>query len=326
MLEKLPIFGGTTAKSDGAFWIPNNPVLQQRQLADPRDDAIRYMVRLSYPHLYNAKDSRFGRGANEYNTIVAFYDNASDAIEELVEMEALKVVQLLAPDGDYFPDYYALLPENKRPRGRVLVCDVTGFPERVYHANSNAGNGAELARQLRAAFDRNKIKSFTNHAVQRLIKNSKEEIIGVEGNDTVNHKTLRVRARRSVVVGSGGFTHNVSLCNNFLRGPIFGGCAAPGSTGDFVNIGQAAGAALGNMNQAWWAQQIVEMALKSRSTPTGIWTTPGNSVIQVNRYGQRIVNEKNGVQRTHTGPFRMGSGACRVQESGAVHGLRSAYC
>ncbi|TBR10801.1 MAG: FAD-binding protein [Rugosibacter sp.] len=183
-----------------------------------------------------------------------------------------------------------------------------------------------MVRQLRAAFDRDKIKSFTNHAVQRLIKNSKEEIIGVEVNDTINHKTLRVRARRSVVVGSGGFTHNVSLCNNFLRGPIFGGCAAPGSTGDFVNIGQAAGAALGNMNQAWWAQQIVEMALKSRSTPTGIWTTPGNSVIQVNRYGQRIVNEKNGVQRTHTGPFRMGSGACRVQESGAVHGLRSAVC
>ncbi|TAJ23034.1 MAG: hypothetical protein EPO60_00625, partial [Rugosibacter sp.] len=115
------------AKSDGAFWIPNNPVLQQHQLADPRDDAIRYMVRLSYPHLYNAKDSRFGIGANEYNIIAAFHDNASDAIKELVEMGTLKVVQLLAPDGDYFPDYYALLPENKRlrgPRGCVLVCDV----------------------------------------------------------------------------------------------------------------------------------------------------------------------------------------------------------
>lgn len=291
MLEKLPVFGGTTIKSEGVFWIPNNPLLKQRQVADPRDDAIRYMVRLSYPQVYNAKDSRFGIGENEYNTIAAFYDNASDAVQGLVDMGALKIGSCMAWDGDYFPDYYALLPENKVPRGRALFADVTGFPERAYHLGGG-GNGAELIRQLRAAFDRYKIKSFASHAVQRLIKNGKGEVVGVEVNDMANQKLLRIRARKSVIFGSGGYTQNISHCNNFLRGPIFGGCAAPGSTGDFVNIGEAAGAALGNMNNAWWVQQVVEMALKNRSTPTGVWSSPGDSMIQVNRYGQRVVNEK----------------------------------
>ncbi|MCK9989787.1 MAG: 3-oxosteroid 1-dehydrogenase [Rugosibacter sp.] len=291
MLEKLPIFGGTTAKSDGVFWIPNNPLLKQRQVSDPRDDAIRYMIHLSYPHRYNPKDPRYGVEENEYNLIAAFYDNASDTVKELVEMGALKIGSFIAPDGDFFPDYYALFAENKVPRGRGLFADVTGFPERAYHLGGG-GNGAELIRQLRAAFDRFKIKSFSSHAVQRLIKNGKGEVIGVDVTDTANQKPLRIRARKGVIFGSGGFTHNLSHCNNFLRGPIFGGCATPGSTGDFVNIGEAAGAALGNMNHAWWAQTPVEMALKNRSTPAGIWTTPGDSAIQVDRYGRRVLNEK----------------------------------
>ncbi|MGH8517647.1 MAG: FAD-binding protein, partial [Panacagrimonas sp.] len=71
-----------------------------------------------------------------------------------------------------------------------------------------------------------------------------------------------------------------------------GGCAAPGSTGDFVHIATRAGAVLGNMNNAWWGQIPVEVALKTRSVPVDVWSTPGDSMIQVNRYGRRFVNEK----------------------------------
>lgn len=291
MLEKLPIFGGTTAKSDGVFWIPNNPLLKQRGIADPRDDALRYMVRTAYPHLYNPKEAQLGIGQVEYKNIVAFYDNASDAVRELVEMGALKIVPWMSWDSDYFPDYYALLQENKTPRGRGLVCDVAGFPERAYHPGGG-GNGAELIRQLRSVFDKVKIKSLSSHAVQRLMKNAKGEVCGVEVVNLVEQVTLRIRARKAVIFGSGGFTQNVEHCQSFLRGPIFGGCAGSGSTGDFVNIGQSVGAALGNMNNAWWVQAPLEMALKSRSTPAGVWCTPGDSMIQVDRFGRRVMNEK----------------------------------
>ena len=39
-------------------------------------------------------------------------------------------------------------------------------------------------------------------------------------------------------------------------------------------------------------QAPLEMALKSRSTPAGVWCTPGDSMIQVDRFGRRVMNEK----------------------------------
>src|SRR5580704_17704387 len=56
MLEKALIFGGTTAKSGGTFWIPNNHLMRQQGITDTRDDLIRYLARISYPTLYNPKD------------------------------------------------------------------------------------------------------------------------------------------------------------------------------------------------------------------------------------------------------------------------------
>lgn len=46
------------------------------------------------------------------------------------------------------------------------------------------------------------------------------------------------------------------------------------------------------MNHAWWAQIVLEQALQSPSVPTDVWITPGDSVIQVNKYGKRVANEK----------------------------------
>ena len=103
---------------------------------------------------------------------------------------------------------------------------------------------------------------------------------------------VRFGARRAVIFCSGGFTHNPELARSFLKGHIWGGCAAPGSTGDFIAIAQRAGAQLGNMGNAWWGQIPVELALKTPSVPADIWQTPGDSMIQVNRHGRRFVNEK----------------------------------
>ena len=55
------------------------------------------------------------------------------------------------------------------------------------------------------------------------------------------------RARKGVVFATGGFTHDAKLSREHLRGHIWGGCAAPGSTGDFVHIATRAGAVLGKI-------------------------------------------------------------------------------
>ncbi|HLU37130.1 MAG TPA: FAD-binding protein, partial [Thermomicrobiales bacterium] len=53
MLEKGALIGGTTIVSGGGAWFPNNSRMQEDGIEDPREDAIKYMARYSYPHLYN---------------------------------------------------------------------------------------------------------------------------------------------------------------------------------------------------------------------------------------------------------------------------------
>ncbi|MEQ1575995.1 MAG: FAD-binding protein, partial [Vicinamibacterales bacterium] len=117
------------------------------------------------------------------------------------------------------------------------------------------------------------------------------EVIGIEAT-TDGNKTVTFRARKGVIFATGGFTANPELCLNYLRGPIFGGCAAATNQGDFVYIGQAIGAQLANMSNAWWGPCILEHALASRTVPMAYFSTQGDSMIQVNCEGKRCGDEK----------------------------------
>ncbi len=290
MLEKMPFYGGTTAKSGGVFWIPNNPYLTSQGVVDDRIDALRYMVRCAYPHRYDVSLPLLGISQHEFDLIAAFYDNGKKVVETLTASAGLKIMPWLAWDGHPFPDYYANLPENKVHRGRSLVCDVSGHPDRIIWPQGG-GSGESMLWQLKQKFSSLPIKSFLEHSVLGLTRNSSGVINGVVV-DTGGDKPINVHARKAVIFCSGGFAHNPELAANFLRGHIWGACAAPGSTGDFVPIAMGAGAALGNMNNAWWGQVPVEVALKTRSVAADIWSTPGDSMMQVNRYGRRFANEK----------------------------------
>ncbi len=53
--EKGPVPGGTTACSGGVAHIYANSVMQAAGIADPRDDALAYMARVSYPGAYDPR-------------------------------------------------------------------------------------------------------------------------------------------------------------------------------------------------------------------------------------------------------------------------------
>ncbi len=283
VLEKAAIYGGTTAKSGAGYWIPNNYVMRAKGLQDPREDCLRYLARTAFPTLYRPRDSRLGLPENDYELLTAFYDNASPTLDALRTMGALDGhVGWVNEQGEVWPDYYAHLDENKAKRGRTL------FPARP---DGSRGNGGYFARLMRDAIEKRKIPILLSHRATRLVMNAKSEVVGIEATNTEG-RTVAIRARKGVVFGSGGFTANADMCRNFLRGPIFGGCTVPTGEGDFVHIGSAAGATLGNMNHAWWWPVILEQALQFRSTPGGISQPGGDSMIQVNRFGRRVVNEK----------------------------------
>ncbi len=277
VLEKAGQLGGTTRKAAFWYWVPNNAAMRAAGIKDPKKDFIRYVARLSRPEIYDAKAPRFGVPEWEYSQYEAIYDNASTATELLSDKGALEYRHC-----DFVPDYWAELPEDKAPKGRVLL------PK---GARESMSDGGEVAvRTMSTVAKRDGVDIRTGHRVQRVIRNTAGEVIGVEA-DTANGKK-RFFARKAVVFCSGGFTHNVELRKNYLSAAIYGGCAARSNEGDFVYIASTVGAQLRNMNYAWMCPIVFEKAMARDPNLIGTFSPSGDSMIYVNKEGRRVANEK----------------------------------
>jgi succinate dehydrogenase/fumarate reductase flavoprotein subunit len=284
VLERAALIGGTTLKSGGEYWIPNNPVMQSRGLTDPRDDALKYMVRLAYPSLYDPTAPLLGVPQLQHDLIATFYDRGAEMVNYMAKVGAFQ--SKIQPSLGYSaqpdisdPDYHADLPEDKAPYGRGLNA-----------IGSGSGGGSNLVLNMQTWVKKHGVPVLYNHRVVGVFRNSNGQVVGVQV--AVGSKTLAIRAKKAVIFGSGGFTQDPSKALNFLRGPIWGGCGVPTNTGDFVDIGIALGARLGNMNHAFWVQNLVEQALQYSSVPAEVWIPYGDSMVYVNKYGHRITNEK----------------------------------
>ncbi|MGB6540276.1 MAG: FAD-dependent oxidoreductase [Xanthobacteraceae bacterium] len=278
VLEKASQLGGTTRKAAFWYWVPNNAAMRAAGTKDPKKDCIRYMARLARPEAYDAKAPKFGMTEWEYSQYEAIYDNASIATELLRKKGALEYRHC-----DFVPDYWAELPEDKAPKGRVLL------PK---DARETMSDGGEVAiRTMSAAAKSDGIDIRSGHRVQRVIRNRAGEIIGVEA-DTAKGKKVRFFARKGVVFCTGGFTHDLDLRKNYLSAPIYGGCAARTNEGDFVYVASAVGAQLRNMNYAWMCPIVFEKAIAKDPGLSGTFSPSGDSMIYVSKEGRRVANEK----------------------------------
>jgi hypothetical protein len=281
IIEKAASFGGTARKSAGVYWVPHNSFVRGGKGEPSRDAALRALARYSYPQLYDAGSPTLGLPTNEYELIEAVYEAGAPAVEKLAAMGALISAPASKRSGP-MPDYVDDERSDKTPLDRRL---------RPMKPDGTLGSGDEMVRQVRAAVDRYRIPVLTEHRARRLIVNANGEVVGVEVTrpDTT---TLRVRGRRGVLFATGGFTHNPDLVRSFQTGPLYGGCAVPTNEGDFVYMAAGIGARLGHMQSAWYAELVLEQALRWRSTPDDVFMPPGDSMIIVNRLGRRVVNEK----------------------------------
>lgn len=276
ILEKSGEVGGTMKKSAAWYWIPNNSMMRAAGVEDDKREALRYMARLSRPQAYNPDDERLGMSEWEFSMMEAFYDNASTANDTLAEMGAIKPMY-----GPNIPDYHSEIPEDTVPYGRTL------FPEAP---DGNPGKGPEMTRQFYAEVQRRDIPALFRHAAETVVVDDAGAVVGLVVYADGERKTFR--ARQAVIFASGGFTHDRELRQNFLQAPIMGGCAAQTNEGDFVRIATDLGAPLRNMNFAWMASMPLEIWLQGSPYTSGVFAIPGDSMIFVNKYGRRVVNEK----------------------------------
>jgi 3-oxosteroid 1-dehydrogenase len=112
----------------------------------------------------------------------------------------------------------------------------------------------------------------------------------VTGVDVTRHgRPAVMRAGRGVVLAAGGIERNEQMRRRYQREPIGTEwtTGAGGNTGDAIAAGEAAGAALDLMDDAWWGPSIPlsggpYFCLAERSLP---------GCLLVNGAGQRFVNE-----------------------------------
>ncbi|MFA5708826.1 FAD-dependent oxidoreductase [Mycolicibacterium sp.] len=278
MCEKADAPGGTTARSGGGMWIPNNFHLRAQGIVDDRDRMLRYMARSAHPTKYRPQDPAFGLTDREFELIECFFDHASEVVDELVGDGVLDMW------GHDFPDYYSDLPECV-PWGHQLAPTLPTDWQR-----GDPGGGELVATQLRTAAEERGAETVLRCRVVDLVRNADGEVIGVQAHR--RRETLLIGARQGVVFGSGGFVHDAQMASDWLRGPIFGGAGERTCTGDFVGIAMRSGAQLSSMTHAWWTQLVVEQALHHRVTSRDVFYAYGDAMLMVNRFGKRVLNEK----------------------------------
>lgn len=282
MFEKGDNVGGTTARSGGGFWIPLNKWQAKAGYKDSRDDALRYMARYSYPNLYNPDIKGYGVPEREFTLLEAHVDNGHKMAADFDDWDALKSIMEVNWTGEGQVDYQDHLPENKGIRGRSIY--PRGEDGKIVIS------GAELIAQMKKWAEENGVEIVTNAEVVGILKDDSGRVNGLEV--VLDGEVKVFYGSKGVIFGSGGYSHNSEYMLQFQRGPHYGGCSVPTNTGDFIRLAGSIGARIGNTAGAFRAQSMIEAYLDNPGGSSNIFYLPGDSMLLVNKYGERIVDEK----------------------------------
>jgi succinate dehydrogenase/fumarate reductase flavoprotein subunit len=307
--EKSALIGGTTSMSGGIIWMPNNHLQEAAGKRDSRADALAYLDALSL-------------GQIDSDLAATFVDVGPEMLRWVHEHTPCEF-HLVPEYPDYHPEHPGGKPDGGRSvdNGLFAFTELGGWADRIRNqrganpvmlvetplggatstppadviAARLAGreNGMGLAlvgALLRGLLDRGIEPVLEAKAEHLVVEHG--EVVGVVLSTPAGETT--VRARRGVVIATGGFEWNEELCRTFLRGPMTAPAGSPENTGDGLVMAMEAGARLGNMRNAWWVPV-------TRAPGGEVWGAPRVSLVllertrprslMVNREGRRFCNE-----------------------------------
>lgn len=322
ILEKTGLAGGTTARSGGVMWIPNNPFMRRDGVEDSPELAAAYL-----------------------DSVVGDRDDQPGATRErrlAYIREAPRMVEFLVAQGieldriAYWPDYYDDRPGGSA-QGRTVVAkvfDVTqlgdwadklrpsflplagpldemmmiphfkhswkakGTMLKIGVKNALAkltgrklvGAGASLQGRMLQAALRNEVEIRLDTPVKELVVEN-DAVVGVVTER--DGKAWRIGARLGVLVNAGGFSRNQQMRDQYQPGTSEKWTNTnPGDTGEMIQEMMRRSAAIAQMDAFVGYQSTLPPGSEIQDVKPGVQNmTAAPHCILVDQGGLRYMNE-----------------------------------
>lgn len=325
VVEKAPHFGGSTARSGGGVWVPDNHILRRAGAGDSSEQGRAYLTYLVDGVVEPERQRAFLEHGPRMLEMVCrntplefawvrgycdYYPEAPggrpqgrsiepkplDAKVLGRDRDLLEPPYVSAPGGVTITqaDYRWLTLAARHPRGilRALRVGARTVVNRARHRRF-LSMGQALAGGLRAGLAEHGVPVLLETPLLGLVTEH-GRVTGVrvqrsrEGDGASGGKEA-VHARHGVVVASGGFERNEAMRKEHQQHPIGADwtVGAVANTGDGIAAGQEVGAGVDLMDDAWWGPSI--MLSGGPYFCLSERTLPG--CILVNAEGRRFVNE-----------------------------------
>ena len=322
VVEKTPLIGGTSARSGGVMWIPNNRFMKRDGVEDSTEKAVTYLEAVS-----GGRNDTPGSTPERRRTYV---EQGTKMVDFLVE-QGIKLTRI-----SYWPDYYDEMPGGSR-EGRTVIAELFNVKELGQDKKRFRPNAMEMMAPLdellklqyinksweakwlavkmvgRTIFAKLTGKHYVlaggalqgrmfqaslKAGVEFLTDTPVTELLVEDGavKGVVmlkNGKPCRAGARLGVLVNAGGFSHNQAMRDKYQPGTQAKWTnTAEGDTGEMILEMMRHGAAIAQME---------EMVGNQMSFPPGMENDPVKPVVQgvtaaphailVDQSGVRYMNE-----------------------------------
>ncbi|MEU1971609.1 FAD-binding protein [Microbacterium sp. NPDC019599] len=315
IVESTERWGGTTMRSGGGLWMPNNPLMQRLGIPDSREEALTYLQAAigdpdaassvarreayidSIPSVFLMLEKLGVRWVAAKKYPDYYPDRPGGKIGRSIEVKPFNARRLgdwqkTSRMGDAIPvplrngDVYLLSRAWSTVSGfvmgarfvlRTLGGLVTG--RKLY------GMGGALMLSLGDIVKRQGTEILLSSPLTDLVQDADGRVVGAVVSTPGGE--LRIRARRGVILGAGGFAHHTEWREKHHGIPGYSS-AAEGDFGTAIDAGVRAGGALEYMDDAWWGASVpipgkqALFVLNERSDPFSI---------VVDQSGARYLNE-----------------------------------
>lgn len=331
MLEKTDRIGGSTAISGGALWIPLNEQSESAGHPDSYEKVWTYLENTVGRHASDAQKQAFleagPRMLSELCSLGVLQVAARTASPDYypdrpgaamggrsldpLEFDGRKLGPHFAELRDPLPEFTVLggmmvnitdvrhlLAAKRRfvswrhSMGLVLRYGMDRL--RGYHRGTRLLLGNALAGQLFHAILRQGVAYWLRAPATALLRDAQGRVIGAEVER--QGKKVRIRARRGVILATGGFPWDASRRRRSYPQPSGPWSMSPAANqGEGIAMAEMAGAALGRdyASPAFWAPvSILERPGQAPVRyPHLVWDRAKPGLIAINAAGRRFVNE-----------------------------------